>query len=215
MKNTRFLYVLIMAAFVMISCGQSASKNETENKTAPAQDQQDSPAATSVVTPESVAPEESAAPLPTTEEKRTSATGAPKTVPTTSKGSQAPSQTRGLGMDSDPDNTEILAQIDKYLLSSVQLSANPAGGFSHGIVTLTNTLSHASFQKVLLEVSILNEDGSLLRSDYYTVINIDADGGTKIVKLPESKTGKKISTHIMKVKSNELTKGEFVLTGTH
>lgn len=201
MKNQGILYACIVAS-VLLSCGQAATKNGSENQKTTDKDLQAHPAAASVVTPESAVPEKS--PDGSAAKETREKTGS--TVPGTSgSGSTAP--------EAAPGNKEILAHIDTYLRNSVQFRPEPGGGFTNGIVTLTNTLPDASFQKVLLELRILNEDGSLVRTDYYPVINIEAAGGSKIVKLPESKTGNKISAHVVKVKSEEITEGEFVLTG--
>jgi hypothetical protein len=113
------------------------------------------------------------------------------------------------------ETNDILANIDKHLVSTTEFRALPSGGFTNCVIKVTNTIPDATVQKAIVEVSILKEDGSLLKTDYYTVINIESAGGMKVVKVPNSNQGAKIVTHIIKVKSNELTKGEFVLTGSH
>ena len=119
-------------------------------------------------------------------------------------------QTRGIETTPATGNNEILAHIDKHLVSAAQFTAS-AGGITNGTVSITNTLPAASFQKVMVEVQIRSADGGELRTDYYTAINIEP-GGVKMVKIPNS-PGTKIVTRIIKVKSAELTKGEFVLAG--
>lgn len=123
-------------------------------------------------------------------------------------------QARGLVNPMNETN-DILANIDKHLVSTTEFTPLPAGGFTNCIIKVTNTIPDATIQKASVEVSILKEDGSLLKTDYYTVINIESAGGMKVVKVPNSNQGAKIVTHIVKVKSNELTKGEFVLTGSN
>ncbi len=113
------------------------------------------------------------------------------------------------------ETNDILANIDKHLVSTTEFTALPSGGFTNCIIKITNTIPDATVQKASVEVSILKEEGSLLKTDYYTVINIESAGGMKVVKVPNSNQGTKIVTHIVKVKSNELTKGEFILTGSH
>lgn len=123
----------------------------------------------------------------------------------------APSgQSRGIEM-TEPN--EILASIDKHLISSAQFKPVPGGGITDCIVTVTNTLPDVTFQKALVEVTIKKEDGSIVKMDYYTVINIEP-GMFKIIKVPNSSQGSAVSTAVVKVKSTELTNGEFVLAGT-
>jgi len=111
--------------------------------------------------------------------------------------------------------TDILVNIDKHLISKpVYPSPGTNGGIVNGSVTVENTLPHASFQKVLIEVSILLADGKEYRTDYYTVINLEP-GMTKTVKIPNTTKGNSVVSHIVKIKSTELTNGEFILTGSH
>jgi hypothetical protein len=124
-------------------------------------------------------------------------------------------QARGVDTNPSLSSNDILAKIDEYLVTIPQYTLQPAGGYTNGVIKVTNNLNDASFQKVILEVTILKADGSLLRTDFYTVINIEAAGGSKVVKIPDNKQGAKLVTHIIKVKSNELTNGESVMTGTH
>lgn len=108
---------------------------------------------------------------------------------------------------------DILANIDQYLISTAQFAALATGGIADGTVTVQNTLTDISFQKVVVEASILKENGQEYRTDYYTVQNIEP-GGSKVVRLPKAAQGIKVVTHIVKVKSLELTNGEMVLTGS-
>jgi len=124
-------------------------------------------------------------------------------------------QARGITTEPSPGGNDILANIDQYLQITPQYTVSPSGGFTGCMLKVTNTLNDASFQKAIIELSILKADGSLLRNDYYTVINIEAAGGFKMVRVPDNKQGAKLVTHVIKVKSNELTNGETVLAGTH
>lgn len=125
----------------------------------------------------------------------------------------APSGTaRGLNIGAEP--TEILTNIDKHLVSKVNFtSAGAAGGITNGMLTVQNTLSDATFQKAYVEVSILLADGSIFRTDYYTVQNLEP-GVTKSVKLPNTTRGTSIVSTVVKVKSLELTNGEMILVGS-
>ena len=109
----------------------------------------------------------------------------------------------------------ILANIDKWLVSKTTYAEpGPAGGIVNGSVTVENTLPNTSFQKAMIEVNILLADGKVYRTDYYTVINLDP-AVIKTVKIPPSTRGSSIVSHIIKVKSAELTKGEWILVGSH
>lgn len=114
------------------------------------------------------------------------------------------------------DNSkEILSHIDRYLVSSTEFSLLAAGeGFNEAIVTLKNTLSDITIQKAFLEVSILTADDKEYRTDYYTLQNIEP-GDIKSVKVSKSSRGVKITSHIVKLKSDILTNGEMILVGEH
>lgn len=115
----------------------------------------------------------------------------------------------------NPAVTDILANIDKHLVSKpVYPAPGLKGGIVNGTVTVTNTLTNASFQKALIEVSILLADGKEYRTDYYLVINLEP-GMTKTVKIPNTTQGSSVVSHIVKVKSPELTNSEYILTGNH
>ncbi|MEO6611197.1 MAG: hypothetical protein ABIT05_03660 [Chitinophagaceae bacterium] len=123
------------------------------------------------------------------------------------------------GMDSNiiktRTETDILANIDQWLVSKVNYPVpGPNGGIVNGVVTVRNNLTDISFQKALVEVSILLADGKEYRTDYYTVINLEP-GMTKTVKIPTTTRGNSVVSNIVKVKSTELTNGEWLLVGSH
>jgi len=105
----------------------------------------------------------------------------------------------------------VLKNIDKFLVSTPTFSVT-AGGISNGTITVKNTFPSATIQKAFLEVTYLKADNSQIRSDYFTVINLDP-GESKLVAIPNVPEATKIIAHIVKVKSNELTNGESVITG--
>jgi len=108
---------------------------------------------------------------------------------------------------------EILANIDQHLVSKVSFSEPPVGGgINNGIVTIRNTLPDVTFQKVIVEVSILTESNEEYRADYYTFQNVEP-GDSKSAKMPKTTRGIKAICHVIKVKSNELTNGEMILVG--
>ena len=108
---------------------------------------------------------------------------------------------------------DILANIDKYLVSKPVYPATVNGGIVNGSVIVENTLTDITFQKAIVEVSILLPDGKEYRTDYYTVQNIEPQT-TKTVKIPNTTRGVSVLSHIVKVKSAELTNGEWVLVGS-
>ena len=108
---------------------------------------------------------------------------------------------------------DILANIDKYLVSKPIYPATVTGGIVNGTVTVENTLPDVTFQKAIVEVSILLPDGKEYRTDYYTVQNIEPQT-IKTVKIPTTTRGVSVLSHIVKVKSAELTNGEWVLVGS-
>ena len=108
---------------------------------------------------------------------------------------------------------EILANIDQHLVSKVSFSEPPVGGgINNGIVTIRNTLPDVTFQKVIVEVSILTEANEEYRTDYYTFQNVEP-GESKSAKMPKTTRGIKAVSHVVKLKSNELTNGEMILVG--
>jgi hypothetical protein len=150
----------------------------------------------------------------------TTATNTPDTATTTNPASPEPEKkptpssgdTRGI--DDAPDRAAIISGIDSHLVSSAKFTATPGGGISDCIVTVTNNLQDATFQKALVEVSIKRDDGTTVKTDYFTIVNIEP-GMSKVIKVPNNTQGTKVTTAVVKVKSLELTNGEFVLAGNH
>ncbi|MDZ4795422.1 MAG: hypothetical protein SGI83_14165 [Bacteroidota bacterium] len=118
--------------------------------------------------------------------------------------------TRGLTMEPG----DILAGIDEYLISKVEFKTAPAGGFTNCLVTITNTLPDVTFQKAIVEVVIQKQDGAEVKRAYFTVLSIEP-GMSKVIRVPNSTQGTQVMTQVVKVKSNELTKGEWELAGNH
>jgi hypothetical protein len=114
-----------------------------------------------------------------------------------------------------PTNNEILANIDQYLVSKSTFSPPPAaGGITNAGVTIQNMLPDITFQKAIIEVSILTADSAEFRTDYYVLQNIEP-GEIETVKVPNASRGNSIVVHVVKLKSTELTNGEMVLVGNH
>jgi hypothetical protein len=110
-------------------------------------------------------------------------------------------------------SNEILAKIDQHLVSTPVFTAQASGDIVNVSVTIKNTLKDITFQKAIVEVTVLGADGKALRNDFFTIVNIEP-GDIETIKLPNSK-GASLASHVVKVKSNQLTNGEMVLTGTH
>jgi hypothetical protein len=110
-------------------------------------------------------------------------------------------------------NDEILANIDQHLVSKASFNPPPAsGGISNATVTVQNTLTDITIQKAILEVSILMADGAEFRTDYYVLQNIEP-GDVETVKIPNAARGNSIVSHVVKLKSDQLTNGEMILVG--
>lgn len=107
-----------------------------------------------------------------------------------------------------------LAKIDQYLVSKPEFTPAAGGGFTNAAIQLTNTLKNATFITATVEVSVLNDDNSLVSTDYYNAVNIEP-GETKRIPIPNKSKGSRFVMHVVKVKSNELTNGESVMTGVH
>jgi len=109
-------------------------------------------------------------------------------------------------------NEIILAGIDQYLLSTPSFEKN-SGGISNATITVKNTLSGITFQKAIIEVDILAADGKLLKNNFYPIQNIEP-GDVETIKIPAVARAFSIKSHVVKVKSNQLTNGEMVIVGT-
>jgi len=113
------------------------------------------------------------------------------------------------------DQTDILVNIDKYLVSKpVYTIVEPNGGIINASVTARNSLNDVTFEKAIIEVNILMADGTEYRTDYYTLLNIEP-GLSKTVSIPNTTKGTIVESHIVKVMSTQLTNGEFILVGMH
>ena len=106
----------------------------------------------------------------------------------------------------------VLAKIDNYLVSVPKFVAGPNGGISQATITVRNTMSNASFQRVTLEVTQLASNGSVIDIAYHNLVNLEP-GDSKQVSLPDNPKVSKIISHVVKVTSKELTNGESVATG--
>jgi len=107
---------------------------------------------------------------------------------------------------SSTGGNEILSKIDSYLVSKNDLAK--------AAVTITNTLSNISFQKAIVEITFLDANGKAIKSEYFTIQNIEP-GDIETIKLAPPEKTVSLETHIVKVKSNALTNGQMVLAGTH
>jgi hypothetical protein len=120
------------------------------------------------------------------------------------------SATKGIVLENKINTlNDILANIDEYLVSNVNFQTP---GITNGILHLHNKLPDVSFQKIIVEVSILIEKDEEYRTDYFTFLNVEP-GETKMTKIPKSTRGIKVKSHVVKLKSEELTKGEMVMVG--
>jgi hypothetical protein len=109
-------------------------------------------------------------------------------------------------------SNEILAKIDQHLVSKPNYPAT--GGIVNATVTITNTLPNITFQKAIVQVTIMGSDGKELKSDFYTIQNLEPND-VETIKIPNETRGASMQVRIVKVKSNELTNGEMVMTGSY
>lgn len=114
-----------------------------------------------------------------------------------------------------PGSNEILAKIDLYLVSTpVYIAPATGNGIVNAIVSVKNKLADVTFQKAIVEVTLIAADGQIIRSDYYPIQNIQP-GDVETIKLPNAPKAASLICNIVKVKSNQLTNGEMVLVGPH
>ena len=178
-------FFIISTGFILASCGNA------ETKADPSQPAIEIKTDTTTNTTVPKIPTETA-------NESTSAKGDPSRVATTS---------------SSEDPTVIITKIDNYLVSSSHFTVGASGGIQNCTITVTNKLPDVTFQKVMVEAIIQKDDGTEISTDYYTTINIEP-GLSKLIKIPNTTQGSKVITRIIKIKSNELTKGEWILAGT-
>ena len=135
------------------------------------------------------------------------------TAPNSANSSSSVNLPNSTSLQPTTDPKTILANIDQFLVSRSIIPETTLNteGISGAMVTIQNLLN-SSFQKIIVEVSILLADNKEYRTDYYTLYNIEP-ASTKTIKIPNTSRGVKIVSHIIKVKSNELTNGEWILTG--
>lgn len=128
--------------------------------------------------------------------------------------SGAPAASAPVSTDSTtaiPDNNEILSRIDRYLVSTPEFKAD-GSGISNAVVQVRNTLPNITFQKAIVEVNLIAADGKVLRNDFYTIQNIEP-GDLETIRLPATPKATAIQSHVVKLKSNELTHGEMIMVG--
>ncbi len=112
-----------------------------------------------------------------------------------------------------PSKDDILANIDLYLVSTATIPTQTSeGGIQNATVSVKNTLTDVTIQKAIVEVSILTTEGAEFRTDYYVLQNVEP-GETEMIKIPKASRGNSIVSHIVKLKSQELTNGEMILVG--
>lgn len=103
------------------------------------------------------------------------------------------------------DKHEILANIDQYLISKPSLA--------NATLTVENTLKDATIIKAYAEVTIVDASGKDLRKAFLILENIQP-ANSKVVKIPDVSGGATIVSHIVRLKSDELTNGEAILVGS-
>jgi|SRR5688572_30530218 len=100
---------------------------------------------------------------------------------------------------------EILANIDQYLISKPSIS--------EAALVVENTLKDATIIKAYAEVNIIDAAGKNLRTDFLILENI-APNDSKSVRIPDVTNAARITSHIIRLKSDELTDGETIMVGS-
>ena len=100
---------------------------------------------------------------------------------------------------------EILANIDQYLISKPSIS--------NAALVVENTLKDATIIKAYAEVTTIDAAGKELRKDFLILENI-APNDSKSVRIPDVTNAAKITSQIIRLKSNELTDGETIMVGS-
>lgn len=198
MKPANVFGIIVTATFLFVSCNNAKDDNKPEptDIESPAINNNTTGDTTQLTKPDTSTTATEPAPV------------TPTPVTAEKKKKPAPrSLTRGFN---DPE--DIIANIDSYVVTNAKFTAVSGGGFTDCIVTVTNTLDDATFQKALVEVKIKKQDGAAIKTDYYTVVNIEP-GMTKNIKIPNNNQGVSVHSSVIKIKSAELTNGEFVLAG--
>jgi hypothetical protein len=106
--------------------------------------------------------------------------------------------------------SNILMNIDKYLKTTPNYHVQGYGGIVNGTVIIENSLSNVTFEKAIIETSVIKDNGEVFTRDYYTVENIEP-GDVKTISLPNTTRGTSIKTKVVKIKSKELTQGRLEL----
>jgi hypothetical protein len=103
-----------------------------------------------------------------------------------------------------PERDEILKNIDRHLVARQTASDR---------ITIENTLTAFDFQRLLIEINETDASGAIVRSNLYTVTNLEA-GTTKVLKITPPRADVKVEIQIVKAKSEDLTGGEMIIVGS-
>jgi hypothetical protein len=117
-----------------------------------------------------------------------------------------PPETRNPEPTNENEKDKILANIDQHLISKPDLAG--------GKMLLENTLPDATIIKAFAEVNLLDANGNRLSSNILIFENI-RPGESKAVRISNTTGAVTVSSHVLKIKSNELTDGETIIVGSH
>lgn len=112
--------------------------------------------------------------------------------------------------ENERKKTEIIENIDQYLITKPNAEIDVVlGGVSNGSVSLQNTLDGVTFQKVVVEVTIIKDNGDAYRTELITFKNVET-GDVQSSSFPDSNRGTSLKSRVIRIQSAELTDGKII-----
>ena len=104
---------------------------------------------------------------------------------------------------------DIIENIGQYLITTPNAEVSALGGVSNGSVSIQNTLEGVTFQKVVVEIKIIKENGEVYRAEVITFKNVEA-GDVQSSSFPDSQRGTSVKSRVLRIQSLELTDGKVI-----
>lgn len=115
-----------------------------------------------------------------------------------------------LKQENESTRLDVLNRITDYLPIKESFPDPGTGGINNGTVIVQNLLENVTFQKVVIEVNIILANGNIYKSNYFTLKNLQP-GDVETLNIPNSgNRGIDVNTTLIRIQSNELTKGEII-----
>jgi hypothetical protein len=83
------------------------------------------------------------------------------------------------------------------------------GGISNGSISIQNTLAGLTFQKVVVEIKIIKDNGEVYRTELITFKNVET-GDVQSSSFPDSQRGTSVKSRVIRIQSEELTDGKII-----